>query len=308
MSEVPVELIVAAFQDEGGAEAALQELKAAKKEGLIRIDNAAILKKDPDGKVHIKEAKDMGGGKGAVIGGVVGGIVGLIAGPAAIATAAVGAAIGGLAAKLSDGGFRDDRLQTIAASLKPGSSAIVALIEHEWVDEMEQIMREQGADAMTAAVSADIAKQLEEGGQVAYSMLETDAGTQISRVAASEDKVEAGTLTLTDEGIERDRLVATAEGVAADSVVVTAEGAAYQAVAVTEGTATYIEGATDGEEGYLDVVVAQVEEAADAAGDTAETAGDAAAQATEAVGAAATGAADAAKDAAAGAADAAAKA
>ena len=37
MSDVPVELIVAAFQDEGGAEAALQELKAAKKEGLIRI-------------------------------------------------------------------------------------------------------------------------------------------------------------------------------------------------------------------------------------------------------------------------------
>ena len=60
MSDVPVELIVAAFQDEGGAEAALQELKAAKKEGLIKIDNAAILKKDANGKIHIKEAKDMG--------------------------------------------------------------------------------------------------------------------------------------------------------------------------------------------------------------------------------------------------------
>jgi hypothetical protein len=33
MSDVPVELIVAAFQDESGAEQALQELKAAKKRG-----------------------------------------------------------------------------------------------------------------------------------------------------------------------------------------------------------------------------------------------------------------------------------
>jgi uncharacterized membrane protein len=301
MSTTPVELIVAAFQDEGGAEQALQELKAAKKEGLIKIDNAAVLKKDANGKVHIKEAKDMGGGKGAVIGGVVGGIIGLIAGPAAIATAAAGAAIGGLAAKLSDGGFRDDRLQTIAESLKPGSSAIVALIEHEWVDEMEAIMREQGANAMTAAVSADIAKQLEEGGEVAYSLLETDAGAQVSRVAASDDKLEAGTLTITDDGIERDRLVATAEGVAADSTVVTGEGVAYQAVAVSDKAVAYVEGATDGAEGYLDVVVAEVEE-------TAEAAGDATAQATEVVADAASDAADAAKDAAAGAADAVAKA
>ncbi len=120
MSNVPVELIVAAFQDEGGAEEALQELKAAKKEGLIKIDNTAILKKDANGKIHIKEAKDMGGGKGAVIGGVVGGIVGLIAGPAAIVTAGIGAAIGGFAAKLSDGGFDDKWLKELGGVLENG--------------------------------------------------------------------------------------------------------------------------------------------------------------------------------------------
>lgn len=297
MSDVPVELIVAAFQDEGGAEAALQGLKEAKKEGLIRIDNAAILKKDVDGKIHIKESKDMGGGKGAVIGGVIGGVIGLIAGPAAIVTGAIGATIGGLAAKLSDGGFRDDRLQQVAESLKPGSSAIVALIEHEWVDELEGIMREQGADTLTAMVSADIAKQLDEGGEVAYSLTDTGDAVNMSRVAASDSKLEAGSLTMTDEGIQRDRLVATAEGVVADSLVITEAGAAYEAVAADETGAVLIEAATDGTDAVVDVATATVEDVAEDAGEAAEAATDAVAGAAEAAQDAAADAADAAKDA-----------
>lgn len=295
MSDVPVELIVAAFQDEGGAEQALQELKAAKKEGLIRIDNAAILKKDVNGKVHIKEAKDMGGGKGAVIGGAIGGVIGLIAGPAAIVTAGIGAAIGGFAAKLSDGGFRDDRLDQIAASLKPGSSAIVAVIEHEWVDEMEQIMREQGADAMTTAISADIAKQLDEGAQVAYSMLDTGDSVKLSRVAGSDEKIEAGSLTVDDAGAVRERLVATQEGIVADKLVVGAAGATYEAVAVTDSDAVYIGAATDGEEGIVEVVTATAEEAVDATADAANSALDPVAGAVDAATDAASAAADAAK-------------
>ena len=275
MSDVPVELIVAAFQDEGGAEAALQELKAAKKEGLIKIDNAAILKKDANGKIHIKEAKDMGGGKGAVIGGVIGGVIGLIAGPAAIVTAGIGAAIGGFAAKLSDGGFKDERLEEVAASLKPGSSALVALIEHEWVDEMEQIMREQGADAMTTAISADIAKQLEEGGEVAYTMTDTGDSVNLSRVAASDTKIEASSLTMTDEGIQQDRMVATAAGVAANSLVVTDAGATYEAIAANDTSAVLIEAATDGTESAVAVITATAEDAAEGAADAAATATDA---------------------------------
>ena len=100
MSDVPVEIIVAAFQDPNGASAALEELKQAKKQGLIKIEDAAILVKDADGKLRIKETADMGGGKGAVIGGVLGGVVGLLAGP--IGWAALGGAvIGGLAAKIA---------------------------------------------------------------------------------------------------------------------------------------------------------------------------------------------------------------
>jgi len=100
MSDVPVQLIVAAFQDEKSADMALKELKQARREKLIGIQNAAVIRKDEKGKLHIKETADMGGGKGAALGGVTGAAIGLLAGPALWVPAAVGALVGGLAAKL----------------------------------------------------------------------------------------------------------------------------------------------------------------------------------------------------------------
>src|SRR5512134_3171918 len=129
MSEVPIQLIVAAFKDEKSAKEALKALKQAQKEKLIKIDNAAVLRKDEKGKLHIKETADRGGGKGAVLGGVTGAAIGLIAGPLLVVPAAVGALVGGLAAKARDSGFSDERLKTIGEGLKPGSSAIVAVVE-----------------------------------------------------------------------------------------------------------------------------------------------------------------------------------
>src|SRR5688572_9921715 len=102
MADVPVQVVLAAFTDPAGASAALEQLKQAKSKGLISIEDAAVLVKDGEGKVRIKETNDMTGGKGAVVGGVVGGVLGLLAGP--IGWAAVGGGVvGGLAARMRDG-------------------------------------------------------------------------------------------------------------------------------------------------------------------------------------------------------------
>jgi uncharacterized membrane protein len=160
-SDVPVEVILAAFNDEDGAEKALGELKQAKKDRLIGIRNAAVLWKDDNGKLHFKETADMRGGKGAVVGGVIGGVVGLVFPPSILASAAVGAAVGGFSAKLHDAGFPDDRLREVGKGLKPNTSALIAVIEHVWVREVEAELEQYGADVVTEAVRADIAAQLE---------------------------------------------------------------------------------------------------------------------------------------------------
>src|SRR5262245_8482864 len=198
MSSVPVQLIVAAFQSENGADEALKQLKAAKKEHLIKIQNAAVIRKDAQGKLHISETGDMKGGKGAAIGGVTGAALGILTGGATLAIAGATALIGGLAAKLRDSGFKDDRLKQLGASLRPGTSAIVAVIDHIWVAELEQELREAGANVVTEAIAADVAAQLEAGEQVAYTVIATDDAIAAGRIAtgeqpATEDAAATGT-------------------------------------------------------------------------------------------------------------------
>jgi len=218
MSDNPIELVVAAFQDEVSAKAALKELKKAQRAKLIKIENAAVLRKDEKGKLHIKETGDMGGGKGAALGGVGGAAVGLIAGAALAAPAVVGALIGGLVAKLRDSGFSDERLKAIGEGLTPGSSAIIAVVEHKWVAALEEALAEVETDLLTLELQADIAEQLEAGHDVAYSALATQEGFATSRVAAGEDAVEAGFTIVDETGVTTSQFVATEDGFAVLSI------------------------------------------------------------------------------------------
>jgi len=224
MSDVPVQLIVAAFGEEKAAKEALKALNEAKKAGLIKIENAAVLRKDEKGKLHIKETQDMGGGKGAAFGGVAGAAIGLIAGPALVVPAAVGALVGGLTAKLRDTGFSNKRLETIGEGLKPGSSAIIAVVEHTWVEKVEAAMADIAMDVTTAEIQADIAGQLEAGHDVAYSVIASQEGYSMGRIAGGEDAVEGGTLVIDDTGVFGGRFVATEEGFVVEEIAATEDG------------------------------------------------------------------------------------
>ncbi len=224
MSDVPVQVIVAAFQDEKTANNALKALKQASREGLVKIENAAVLRKDEKGKLHIKETHDMGGGKGAALGGVAGATVGLIAGAALAAPVAVGALVGGLVAKLRDTGFSNKRLESFGEDLQPGTSAIIAVVEHTWVAQVEQALAEAQADVIKAEIQADIAAQLEAGHEVAYSVISSQEGIAASRVAGGEDGIEGGKLVIDESGVYGGRFVATEEGFAVEEIAITEDG------------------------------------------------------------------------------------
>jgi uncharacterized membrane protein len=225
VADVPVQVVVAAFKDQKTADQALKALKQAQGKGAIKIVDAAVLHKDAKGKLHVKETGDMGGGKGAVVGGVAGGVIGLLAGPVGWA-ALGGAAIGGLVAKLRDSGFKDERLRKLGEGLGPGNSAIVAVVEHTWVAQVEKQLAEASADVVTEQISADIAKQLQAGGEVVFTAIATDEALATGRVATSPDKVEASRTITTAEGTYTEAMVATKDEITAGAALVTGEGAA----------------------------------------------------------------------------------
>jgi uncharacterized membrane protein len=208
MTDVPVQVVVAAFKDEEAADEVLAELRGAKWAGLIGIREAAVIRRDEKNKLHIKEPKDWGGGKGAVVGGLVGGFIGLLAGPVGL-IGVTGAVVGGLTAKLRDSGIPDERLKYIGDALPPGSSALIAVIEHRWVKDLENQLSEAGAEVMTETISADIAEQLEAGRDVAYTAVKTEDEIEAERAAVGQDQVEVGGLVVTEDGLAFADAVAT---------------------------------------------------------------------------------------------------
>ena len=159
----PVELVVAAFNTEEKAGEVLESLKKLQKEQIIFLVNAAIMTKDEKGKVSMKETQDVGAGKGALFGAIAGGLLGLIGGPVGVVVgAAAGAATGGVAANRIDMGFPDDTLKELQETLTPCSSAIVALIQHEWVDRVVEELEKEQASLFRQVLKEEIVAQLEE--------------------------------------------------------------------------------------------------------------------------------------------------
>jgi uncharacterized membrane protein len=159
----PVELIVAAFKEEEKAAEVLKTLKQLEKDQVIFLVNAAVMTKDENGKTSIKETQDVGTGKGALFGAVAGGLVGLLGGPVGVIVgAAAGAATGGIAANKIDMGFPDDTLKELQETLTPGSSAILALIQHEWVDRVVEEMEKYGASLFRQSLKDELVAQLAE--------------------------------------------------------------------------------------------------------------------------------------------------
>ncbi len=121
--------------------------------------------------------------------------------------------VGGLAAKLRDSGIPDERLKQIGDALPPGSSALIAVIEHRWVKDLENQLSEAGAEVMTETISADIAEQLEAGRDVAYTAVKTEDEIAAGRAAVGEDQVEVGGLVVTEDGLAfADAVVTLGEG------------------------------------------------------------------------------------------------
>ena len=125
------DLIVATFTDEATAGAAMDALRRLKSGGLAGIEDAAIVRKDDDGKTRVKNSIDQATVGGAVVGGLLGALlvvffplIGIVGG--AIAGGLVGHSLGHHVEK----SFVDD----VSKQLEAGQSALFVLLNSDHVD------------------------------------------------------------------------------------------------------------------------------------------------------------------------------
>src|SRR5215211_6429983 len=157
---IPAHAVIASFRFEVGASNALHKLKDISHQQGLGIQNAAVLKVSDDGKLRIKETADMSGGKGMVVGGVVGGVIGMF-GSTVLWPLGIGAAVGGLAAKLRDSGFPNQRLQEVGARLQPGDSLLIVAVDDAAVEPVSEILKDAGADVVREAIDGKVVEELE---------------------------------------------------------------------------------------------------------------------------------------------------
>ena len=151
MSEVQqVHLVVAYFDDEDAAKEALEALKEAHKEDDLPIDGAAVVRRDDEGKVHLKEVGDTHAKKGAGVGALIGGAVGVLFGPlGVIGGGAIGAYYGSIVAATVDEGIPNEALEEIATLLPVGGSALVALTTEADAKTVEEKLAALGGQVVT---------------------------------------------------------------------------------------------------------------------------------------------------------------
>jgi uncharacterized membrane protein len=154
------EMVVVAFEDEYRADDVLSTLQQLDLEAAIDLKSAAVVKRDAQGRVRIRETRDFDARQGAIGGAVAGGVLGLLGG-SLLRGAILGAAGGALAGKGIDLGLDDEYLKSVGESLGSGTSALVALVAFQRVERaMEELDKFEGGTILRHTLSDEVYQQL----------------------------------------------------------------------------------------------------------------------------------------------------
>ena len=145
-ADVSRKIVISSFATPGGADAALQLLKAAP----VSLGNVAIVTRDASGKIDFTETQDWGIGKSALVGAIAGL---LLPGVGTITMAAGGA----LAAYFIDLGFPDPLLKQMGEGLDSNSSMLVALVDEAGLTRASEVIAQAGGDVLGTSHETDLA-------------------------------------------------------------------------------------------------------------------------------------------------------
>ena len=155
------DLIVVAFPGEDTADQVLNKLQALQKEHLIDLEDACVVVRDRNGKVHVKQAVNLVGleaASGGAFGAFWGTLIGLLfLNPLAglLTGAAFGAGAGALSGMLSDYGIDDDFIRSLGETLDPGTSALFVLVRRATLDKVLPEVRPFGGKVIRTSLSTE---------------------------------------------------------------------------------------------------------------------------------------------------------
>jgi uncharacterized membrane protein len=156
-SDAPVDLYIAAYPDPDAARGDWDTIKELANVDTIKVDGLILVSRRADGKIHVDDDFHETR-KGATWGAVGGAVVGLIFPPALLASAAVGAGIGAGAGALVSHAQKEE-IKYDVETLPLNSSAIVAVFEEQWADDIDKALS-SASNVTKEKVDSDSADQV----------------------------------------------------------------------------------------------------------------------------------------------------
>jgi uncharacterized membrane protein len=139
MSEEPVFVYVAAYDDEADARADYEVLKELHAGGVIGTYDAALITKNDEGKVHVHK-REKPTQRGAWTGVGVGALVGILFPPSILGSAIVAGAAGGVMGHLWHGMSRGD-MKDLGEALDEGDAALVIVGRSKLEETLDRELR-----------------------------------------------------------------------------------------------------------------------------------------------------------------------
>jgi uncharacterized membrane protein len=143
------------------AMAALDEIEKKAKAADVEIKDAVIAFKTREGRIKIRQTKDVTTGKGARRGGFWGLVVGLVLGGPLFGVLA-GLGLGAIAGRRVDHGLDDEFISRVSKSLKPSTSALLVLIDEEHAEGAIAYLSSFDAEMHVADISKEAEEALDE--------------------------------------------------------------------------------------------------------------------------------------------------
>jgi uncharacterized membrane protein len=123
-------VVAVVFNDEKQAYDGVQAFRDLHRDGSITLYSDAVVVKDADGKLSVREGAD--GPEGTFVGLLTGSLIGVLGGPIGLAVGASTGTLMGAAFDLTRAGIGDDYLDQVSAYLLPGKAAVITEVDEEW--------------------------------------------------------------------------------------------------------------------------------------------------------------------------------
>jgi uncharacterized membrane protein len=138
-------IVIATFNDAKGALGGLRELQQLDDDGKLKLRNAAVVERRPDGTWEIVDEDEVADFHATLAGGLLGAVVGVLAGPLGLLLGAGAGLMAGGVIDVTEDEARELIHEEMIRRIPPGTTALIGDVDEPLSHPLDERMAKVGA-------------------------------------------------------------------------------------------------------------------------------------------------------------------